>query len=155
MKIQQWRSKNMWWGNKAEYGTSSLIQHFLYWNLYTYAFTIHESRPWSVCQCRLLPRLRSCRSNGSPMTNSGIRKLGTCIEDLVDRFVSSTRTTTLLPMHWQHNRINQLHSVPGSRAKTLQEGLQFLIREKWIWTLLELMLRYKSDGRMLSSMFPG
>lgn len=44
MKIQQWRSKNMWWGNKAEYGTSSLIQHFLYWNLYTYTFAIYGSR---------------------------------------------------------------------------------------------------------------
>lgn len=39
-----------------------------------------------------------------------------------------------------------MHSIQGRKAaNTAQEELKFLTREKWIWTLLELMIRYKSD----------
>ncbi|CDH59705.1 predicted protein [Lichtheimia corymbifera JMRC:FSU:9682] len=64
------------------------------------------------------------------LTHDGIdnKKLVTCIKDLVEL------------------RIDHLHSIQGRKAaNTAQEELKFLTREKWIWTLLELMIRLRES----------
>lgn len=116
-----------------------LLQHI------TYAFAIYESHLSSLYQCWLRPRSCSCRRNG-PLPWP-IQQQGTC--HLYQRSggaqVSFRQRVQQPPFRCTDsiNRIDHLHSIHGSKANTIQEELKFLSREKWIWTLLELMIRYK------------